>query len=308
MMDERDGGLDRRQTLKCMLWAGTGVVWTVAGGVPSSRLIGAANAAEGSFSFVQISDSHIGFEKPANPDARATLNVAIDKVIAMPDKPALMIHTGDISHSAKPVEFDDALQLIGRAKFDVHYSPGEHDILDPKTRDAYLERFGKGATGGGWYSFDHGGVHFVSLNNVVDLKKNGLGSLGADQLGWLEDDLRDKSASTPIVVFCHIPLWMIAPEWGWGTEDSAQALGYLARFGSVTVLNGHIHQLMQKVEGNVTFHTARSTAFPQPAPGTAPSAGPKLVPAGELRKWLGVREVVYSPSSANLAVTDLDLS
>jgi len=308
MMDERDGGLDRRQTLKCMLWAGTGVVWTVAGGVPSSRLIGAANAAEGSFSFVQISDSHIGFEKPANPDARATLNVAIDKVIAMPDKPALMIHTGDISHSAKPVEFDDALQLIGRAKFDVHYSPGEHDILDPKTRDAYLARFGKGATGGGWYSFDHGGVHFVSLNNVVDLKKNGLGSLGADQLGWLEDDLRGKSASTPIVVFCHIPLWMIAPEWGWGTEDSAQALGYLGRFGSVTVLNGHIHQLMQKVEGNVTFHTARSTAFPQPAPGTAPSAGPKLVPAGELRKWLGVREVVYSPSSANLAVTDLDLS
>jgi 3',5'-cyclic-AMP phosphodiesterase len=308
MANDNIGGPDRRQTLKCMLWAGTGVVWTVAGGVPSSRLIGSAKAAESGFSFVQISDSHIGFEKPANPDARATLDVAIDKVIAMPDKPALMIHTGDISHSAKPVEFDDALQLIGRAKFDVHYSPGEHDILDPKTRDAYLERFGKGATGGGWYSFDHGGVHFVSLNNVVDLKKNGLGSLGADQLGWLEDDLRDKSASTPIVVFCHIPLWMIAPEWGWGTEDSAQALGYLARFGSVTVLNGHIHQLMQKVEGNVTFHTARSTAFPQPAPGTAPSAGPKLVPAGELRKWLGVREVVYSPSSANLAVTDLDLS
>ena len=308
MTNEREGGLSRRQTLECMLWAGTGVVWTVAGGVPSSRLIGAANAAEGGFSFVQISDSHIGFEKPANPDARATFSAAVDKVLAMPDKPALMIHTGDISHSAKPVEFDDALQLIGRAKLDVHYSPGEHDILDPKTRDAYLERFGKGATGGGWYSFDHGGVHFVSLNNVVDLKKNGLGSLGADQLGWLEDDLRDKSASTPIVVFCHIPLWMIAPEWGWGTEDSAQALGYLARFGSVTVLNGHIHQLMQKVEGNVTFHTARSTAFPQPAPGTAPSAGPKLVPAGELRKWLGVREVVYSPSSANLAVTDFDLS
>ena len=178
MMDERDGGLDRRQTLKCMLWAGTGVVWTVAGGVPSSRLIGAANAAEGSFSFVQISDSHIGFEKPANPDARATLSAAVDKVLAMPDKPAFIIHTGDISHTAKPGEFDDALQLIGRAKLDVHYAPGEHDILDPKTRDAYLERFGKGATGGGWYAFDQGGVHFVSLNNVVDLKKNGLGSLG----------------------------------------------------------------------------------------------------------------------------------
>jgi hypothetical protein len=308
MRHERDGGLDRRQTLKCMLWAGTGVVWTVAGGVPSSRLIGAAKAAEGGFSFVQMSDCHVGFEKPANPDARATLNAAIDKVLAMPDTPAFMIHTGDISHSAKPQEFDDALQLIARAKLDVHYSPGEHDILDPKTRDAYLERFGKGATGGGWYSFDHGGVHLVSLNNVVDLKKNGLGSLGSEQLEWLEDDLKGKSDSTPIVVFCHIPLWMVAPEWGWGTEDSAQALGYLARFGSVTVLNGHIHQLMQKVEGAVTFHTARSTAFPQPAPGTAPGPGPMKVPAGELRKWLGVREVAYSPTSTELAVTDSDLT
>jgi 3',5'-cyclic-AMP phosphodiesterase len=307
MTDDAAGGPDRRQTLKCMLWAGTGVVWTVAGGVPASRLIGSALAAEGSFSFVQLSDSHIGFAKPANPDARATLDAAIDKIVAIPGKPAFMIHTGDITHTATPAQFDDAAQLIGRAKLDVHYAPGEHDILDPTTRTAYLERFGKGA-GGGWYAFDQGGVHFVSLNNVVDLKKNGLGSLGADQLAWLDDDLRGKSDSTPIVLFAHIPLWMVAPDWGWGTEDSAQALKLLARFGSVTVLNGHIHQLMQKVEGNVTFHTARSTAFPQPAPGTAPSPGPKLVPAGELRKWLGVREVAYSPSPATLAVTDTDLA
>jgi len=308
MTHDRDGGLDRRQSLKCMLWAGTGVVWTVAGGVPSSRLIGSAKAGTGGFSFVQISDSHIGFAKPANPDARLTLEAAIDKVMGMADKPAFIIHTGDVSHTAKPNEFDDALQMIGRLRLDVHYAPGEHDILDPKTREAYLERFGKGATGGGWYSFDHGGVHFVALVNVVDLKKNGLGSLGAEQLEWLEDDLQGKSASTPIVVFCHIPLWMIAPEWGWGTDDSAQALAYLKRFGSVTVLNGHIHQVMQKVEGNVTFHTARSTAFPQPAPGTAPGPGPKLVPAGTLRKWLGVREVAYSVTPTNLAVTDTDLS
>jgi 3',5'-cyclic-AMP phosphodiesterase len=308
MTDEHNGGLDRRQTLKCMLWAGTGVVWTVAGGVPASRLIGAAKAAEGSFSFVQISDSHIGFEKPANLDARGTLSAAIDKILAMPEKPAFMIHTGDVSHTAKPQEFDDALQLIGRAKLDVHYAPGEHDILDPKTEAAYFERFGKGATGRGWYSFDDRGVHFVSLVNVVDLKTNGLGSLGADQLAWLDDDLKGKSSSTPIVIFAHIPLWTIASEWGWGTEDSAQALKLVARFGSVTVLNGHIHQLMQKVEGAVTFHTARSTAFPQPAPGTAPAPGPKLVPAGELRKWLGVREVAYSASPTLLAVTDSDLS
>ena len=302
-----DGGVDRRQTMKCMLWAGTGVVWTVAGGVPASRLIGSAKAAEGSFSFVQLSDSHIGFSKPANPDAKATFDAAIDKVLAMPGSPAFIIQTGDITHTAKAAEFDDALQMLKRAKLDIHYSPGEHDITDAKTRDAYLERFGKGA-GGGWYAFDHGGVHFVSLVNVVDLKTNGLGSLGPDQLAWLDDDLRGKSASTPIIVFCHIPLWMVAPDWGWGTEDSAQALALLSRFGSVTVLNGHIHQLMQKVEGNVTFHTARSSAFPQPAPGTAPSPGPKVVPAGELRKWLGVREVAYVPTSTSLAVTDSDLT
>ena len=308
MMIDADGGLDRRQSLKCMLWAGTGIVWRVAGGVPSSRLIGSAKAAEASFSFVQVSDSHIGFSKPANPDARATLAAAIDKILALPGDPAFMIHTGDVTHTAEPQQFDDALQMLKRTKLDVHYAPGEHDILDPKTRDAYLDRFGKGATGGGWYAFDHGGVHFVSLVNVVELKKNGLGSLGAEQLAWFKDDLKGKTASTPIVLFAHIPLWMVAPDWGWGTEDSVQALGYLARFGSVTVLNGHIHQLMQKVEGNVTFHTARSTAFPQPAPGTAPSPGPKLVPAGELRKWLGVREVAYTMTPAELAVTDTDLA
>ena len=306
MDHDKSGALDRRQALECMLWGGTAVVWTVAGGVPASRLISSAKSAEGGFLFVQMSDSHIGFAKPANPDARATFDLAIDKVLAMPGSPAFAIHTGDVTHTAKPAEFDDALQMIKRTKLDVHYSPGEHDIVDAKTRDIWLERFGKGA-GGGWYAFDHGGAHFVSLNNVVDLKTNGLGSLGAEQLAWLADDLSGKSASTPIVVFCHIPLWMIAPEWGWGTEDSAQALALLRRFGSVTVLNGHIHQLMQKVEGNVVFHTARSSAFPQPAPGTAPSPGPKLVPAGELHKWLGVREVAYVPTRTSLAVTDTDL-
>ena len=278
MADIEKAILDRRQALECMVWAGTGIVWTVAGGVPTSRLIGQAKAAETGFSFVQISDSHIGFSKPANPDARGTLKVAIGKILAIPKKPAFMIHTGDITHTATPEQFDDAVQLIGGAGLDVHYAPGEHDILDPATNKSYLERFGKEATGGGWYSFDQAGVHFVSLVNVVDLKKNGLGYLGPDQLAWLEDDLRGKSNSTPIVVFSHIPLWMIAPEWGWGTDDSAQALQMLARFGSVTVLNGHIHQLMQKVEGAVTFHTARSTAFPQPAPGTAPLRDPSSCP------------------------------
>jgi Icc protein len=306
-MTKDDSGIDRRGALECMIWAGTGVLWTVVGGIPSSRLIGSASAAETGFSFVQISDSHIGFKQPANPNPLATLDEAIDRIGKLPKRPDFMIHTGDITHLAKPEQFDDAAQAIGRSKLETHYAPGEHDILDETTNKAYLERFGKGA-GNGWYAFDHGGVHFISLNNVVDLKKNGLGYLGPDQLAWLADDLKAKTNSTPIVVFAHIPLWTITEEWGWGTFDSQQVLSQLARFGSVTVLNGHIHQLMQKIEGSVTFHTARSTAFPQPAPGTAPAPGPKLVPAGELRGLLGVAQIAYAPTATSLAITDSSLA
>jgi Icc protein len=308
-MAQREGeGVDRRQALECMLWAGTGVLWTLAGGVPRSGLLGTAEAAEAGFSFIQISDSHVGFDKAANPNALGTLEEAIDKILVAPVRPAFMIHTGDITHLSKPGQFDDADQAIGKAKLDVHYVPGEHDVIDEGQGKAYLERYGRNAKGAGWYAFDQAGVHFIGLVNVVDLKAGGMGNLGAEQLAWLADDLAGRSASTPIVVFAHIPLWTIAPEWGWGTDDSAQALALLARFGSVTVLNGHIHQIMQKVEGAVTFHTARSTAFPQPAPGTAPSPGPMLVPAGELRKLLGVRNVVYQPGVATLAITDASLA
>ncbi|MGZ5896192.1 MAG: metallophosphoesterase family protein [Xanthobacteraceae bacterium] len=307
-MKHDNNGIDRRHALECMLWAGTGVLWTVTGGVPSSTLLGSAQAAETSFSFLQLSDSHVGFDKAANPNALATLDEAVNKVIAMPAKPAFMIHTGDITHLSKPKEFDDAAQVLGRLKLDAHYVPGEHDVIDEDAGKAYLDRYGKDAKGAGWYSFDQAGVHFVGLVNVVNLKAGGMGSLGPEQLAWLTDDLKDKSASTPIVVFAHIPLWTVAPEWGWGTQDSAQALALLARFGSVTVLNGHIHQLMQKVEGNVTFHTARSTAFPQPAPGTAPSPGPKVVPAGELRGLLGITNVAYKVGNTQLAITDSALA
>lgn len=303
-----DDRIDRRHALECMLWAGTGVLWTISGGVPTSSLLGTARAAEAGFAFLQISDSHVGFDKAANPNALGTLEEAIGMVVAMPVKPAFMIHTGDISHLSKAKQFDDADQVIGRAKLAVHYVPGEHDVIDEDNGKAYLERYGKGAKGAGWYSFDHNGVHFIGLVNVVDLKSGGMGNLGAEQLAWLADDLSGKAASMPIVVFAHIPLWTIAPDWGWGTQDSAQALAQFARFGSVTVLNGHIHQLMQKVEGNVTFHTARSTAFPQPAPGTAPSPGPKVVPAGELRHLLGVTSVSVVPGRQSLAITDSALA
>ena len=310
MIRDEDKGVDRRQALECMIWAGTGVLWTLSGGVPKSSLLGSAQAAEAEtagFSFIQISDSHVGFDKPANPNALGTLQEAIGKIAAAPVKPAFMIHTGDITHLSKPQQFDDADKFIGEARLDVHYVPGEHDIIDEAQGKAYLDRYGKTAKGAGWYSFDQAGVHFIGLVNVVDLKAGGMGNLGADQLAWLANDLAGRSASTPIVVFAHIPLWTIAPEWGWGTQDSAQALALLARFGSVTVLNGHIHQLMQKVEGNVSFHTARSTAFPQPAPGTAPAPGPMLVPASDLHKLLGVRTVVFKQGVADLAITDVAL-
>jgi 3',5'-cyclic AMP phosphodiesterase CpdA len=303
--DDNREGLSRRKVLECMTWAGTGVLWTVAGGVPQSfGLMGEAKAqGAGGLTFLQISDSHVGFDKPANPNALGTLEEAINKVKALPVKPSFMIHTGDITHLSKPSEFDDADRIISQARLDVHYVPGEHDFLDDEMK-LYGERYGRGTKGAGWYSFDASGVHFVGLVNVVDLKAGGLGNLGKDQLEWLDNDLKGRSASTPIVVFAHIPLWAIYPEWGWGTDDGARALEYLKRFGSVTVLNGHIHQIIQKVEGNVTFHTARSTAFPQPAPGAAPSPGPMKVDDAKLRSVLGVAEVTFKPGQQRLAIID----
>jgi 3',5'-cyclic AMP phosphodiesterase CpdA len=304
--------LSRRGALECMVWAGTGILWTLSGGVPKSLgLIGDALAAEASaFTFLQISDSHIGFNKPANPDALGTLREAIGKVkeLVVKTRPAFLIHTGDITHLSKPDEFDNADQIIGEAKLKVHYVPGEHDVIDEGLGKAYLSRYGKGTMGAGWYSFDDHGVHFIGLVNVVDLKAGGLGRLGADQLAWLADDLKDKSSSTPIVVFAHIPLWTVYAQWGWGTDDGLQALNLLKRFGSVTVLNGHIHQIVQKVEGNMTFHTARSTCFPQPAPGTAPAPGPMTVPADQLRSMLGIASVEVRIGDKPLAITDTTLA
>jgi 3',5'-cyclic AMP phosphodiesterase CpdA len=301
-------GLSRRKVLECMTWAGTGVLWTVVGGVPASLgLVGEAKAqGAGALTFLQISDSHVGFDKPANPNALGTLEEAINKVKALPVKPSFMIHTGDITHLSKVSEFDDAERIISQARLDVHYVPGEHDVLDDGVK-LYGERYGRGTKGAGWYSFDANGVHFVGLVNVVDLKAGGLGNLGNDQLAWLEDDLKSRSASTPIVVFAHIPLWVVYPQWGWGTDDGERVLGLLKRFGSVTVLNGHIHQIIQKVEGNVTFHTARSTAFPQPAPGAAPSPGPMKVEGDKLRSVLGIASVNFMPGQQRLAIVDTPL-
>ena len=299
----------RRAFLECMAWAGTGALWTIIGGVPRSRLLGpaAAEAAEaGPLTFIQISDSHIGFNAPPNTDAPGTLEEAIRLVDAQKAGAAFMLHTGDVSHLSKPAQFDTADQIVRQARLETHYVPGEHDVLVDDGAD-FFTRFTPGAPRG-WYSFDHSGVHFVALNNVQDLKAGGLGNLGPDQLDWLGKDLGGRPDSQPIVIFAHIPLWTVSQEWGWGTDDSEQALGLLRRFGSVTVLNGHIHQVMQKVEGNVAFHTARSTAFPQPAPGTAPSPGPiKDLPAGKLRSTLGITRVSRVETATPVAIVDLPL-
>jgi Icc protein len=262
----------------------------------------------GELSFVQISDSHMGFNKPANTDVTGTLKAAIEKINALPATPEFLLHTGDISHLSKPEEFDTVDQILkGATVKTAFYVPGEHDVLDDDGKQ-YRERYGKGAQGAGWYSFDKSGVHFIGLVNVMNLKAGGLGTLGREQLEWMEKDVEKLKSSTPIVVFAHIPLWSVYPEWGWGTEDSAQALTYLKKFGSVTVLNGHIHQTMQKVEGNVTFHTAASTAFPQPEPGKAPSPGPMKVPADQLRSLLGITDVNYVQGHHKLAIVDSKLT
>ena len=309
-------GIDRRNFLSCMAWAGTGLLWTMAGGVPTSKLFAATPDAAGnkqshnhaatSFSFVQISDSHIGFNKAANQDVTGTLKLAIDKINHLSVQPELLLHTGDVTQSSKAAEFDTAQQIIKGAKVgQTFYVPGEHDTASDDGV-LYHERFGKGTAGNGWYSFNLKGVHFIGLNNVLQI--DAMGNLGPEQLNWLKNDLSTLSPSTPIVIFAHIPLWMVYPQWGWGTQDGAEALSYLKRFGSVTVLNGHIHQVVQKVEGNVSFHTATSTAFPQPTPGSAPNAGPMVIPAAKLQSVLGITKVHYIARQSHLAIVDSSLA
>jgi len=313
-------GYDRREFLKCMgAWAGTGLVLAAAGGVLTSCRI--EDAVPGVLSFVQISDTHIGFGKDPNPHVTDTLQSLVDKINALPQRPPFVLHTGDLTHLSKPEEFDTLDQILKGLKTDqIFYVPGEHDVFSDQGAE-YLKRFGKGTQGKGWQSFSHNGTHYIGLNNVVAASsgpqpgtfKNGgnegLGALGSEQLAWLEKDVANLSSSTPIVVFTHVPLWAVYPQWGWGTEDSEQALSYLKKFGSVTVLNGHIHQVMQKVEGNITFHTARSTAYPQPEPGTAPAPGPmKDLPADRLSKTIGVTQIRYVETNKSLAIVDTALA
>jgi hypothetical protein len=302
-------GIDRRGMLECMAWVGTGLLWTVGGGLPTARLLGqdTSGTARGSFSFVQISDSHVGFSREPNKDVVGTLKQAMAKINALPQRPDFVLHTGDLTHLAKPEEFDTVAEVVKSVRANVLSVPGEHDF-DSDGNKRYLERFGKGTRGTGWYSLDYKGVHFVALVNAADAKSggpsSGLGQLGTEQLDWLRQDLGGLTDSTPVVVFAHVPLWTVYEKWGWGTKDSALALALLKRFGSVTVLNGHVHQVMQKVEGRVAFHTARSTAFPQNEPGHGTPGPIRDLPAGKLRGLLGLTTVKYVEREGPLAVAD----
>ncbi|WP_020470460.1 metallophosphoesterase family protein [Zavarzinella formosa] len=305
-------GVDRRGMLKCMAWAGTGMVWGVSGGLATSSVFGQAPATKPTFTFVQISDSHLGFARDPNKDVAATLRQTVTRINAMPEPPAFVLHTGDITHLAKPGEFDAANEILKEAKTGgVLYVPGEHDF-DGDGNAEYLKRYGRGTQGAGWRSFDYKGVRFIGLVNVASAKSGsgdgGLGVIGKDQLEWLEKDVAGLRDSTPVVVYAHVPLWMVHEKWGWGTRDSEQALKILKRFGSLTVLNGHIHQILQKVEGKATFHTARSTAFPQSEPGKGTPGPMRDLPAEKLKSALGLSTVSYVENSGELAIVDSTLA
>src|ERR1700678_722801 len=308
--------ISRRNALKCMAYGGAGTLFALSDGgftpIAPAMARGYAEKKKGKTLgkplFVQISDTHIGFNKEANPDVAGTLSQTIDIVNAMPVLPALIIHTGDITALSKPAEFDQAQQLFSRLRTtEMHTVPGEHDTTDAAVTE-YFNRFGKASNNKGYYSFDHAGVHFIALINVLEFKPGGLGTLGDEQLAWVAADLKGRSSSTPIVVFAHMPLWTVYEPWGWGTGDADQLMSQLRRFGSVTVLNGHIHQIVQKVEGNMTFHTARSTAYPQPIAGVGSGPGPLKVPADQLAAMLGITSVSVVKHPSALALNDTALA
>lgn len=235
--DHNHDGIDRRGFLKCMAWAGTGALCVIQGGVLKSYSLSnmseLGSKASGELSFVQISDSHMGFNKAANPDVVGTLKAAVDKINGLAMPPEFMLHTGDISHLSKPKEFDTVDQILkGATAKDVFFVPGEHDMLNDDGKQ-YLERYGKGAKGAGWYSFDKKGVHFIGLVNVLNLKAGGLGTLGQEQLEWMKADVKHVKHSTPIVVFAHIPLWAVYPGMGLGhgRQRAGAGLPQEVRFG-----------------------------------------------------------------------------
>jgi 3',5'-cyclic AMP phosphodiesterase CpdA len=310
MTSDRDPStMTRRQLIRHSAWFGSAVVLTVVGGEVISHIAGStattSQATRPTLRFAQISDSHIGFSGAANPSVADTFSEAINQVNSLGYAPDFVIHTGDLTHLATPAQFDQVKQMLtGLRTPHIFTVPGEHDTGDDAGQK-YRQVFGAGTRGDGWYSFDIAGVHLIALVNTVHLPK--LGQLGTEQLEWIQKDVAGLSSDTPIIVFSHIPMFAMYPDWGWGTEDAAQALSYLKRFSSVTCLNGHVHQLFTKTEGNVTFYTATTTAYPLPHPGEGPAPKPVTLPAGQLHDALGIREVSYVKGQQALALKEQKL-
>ncbi|HKE36976.1 MAG TPA: metallophosphoesterase [Candidatus Baltobacteraceae bacterium] len=275
--------MKRNDFLAHVGWTGAGIAYVLtAHGVVRA----ADDVPDGPF-FVQISDSHIGFHQPANPDVSATLQAAVTRINALPRTPDFVIHTGDVTHLSKPEQFDTAKQILSSLKAPLIVIPGEHDVLG--SPQAFAAAFPPKSGSSGWFSWDAGGVHYVALVNVFDFEK--MGELGNEQLAWLETDLKSLPASRPIVVFTHVPLYALYAKWGWTTDDGAKALALLTRFDAVTVLNGHIHQVIEHREGNIRFASANATAYPQPAPGAAGAPGPVTLAHDALLRVIGYRTV-----------------
>jgi 3',5'-cyclic AMP phosphodiesterase CpdA len=294
--------MKRSDFIEHVSWTGAGIAWTLsASGLMTS--VADARSASSGLTFVQISDSHIGFTRPENPDVAGTFQKTIDDINALPVQPSFVVHTGDLTHLSKPAQFDTVKTMLATIKAPVVVMPGEHDVIG--SPDAYIAAFATKDAPKGWRSFDMNGVHFVVLVNVFNFEIDG--KLGQDQIDWVTKDLAAQKSSTPIVVFGHVPLYALYPQWGWTTEDGAAVLAQLKRFDAVTVLNGHIHQVIQHTEGNIRFATAASTAYPQPAPGTAPKPGPLMVPGAALLGVIGYRSVEIA-GTATAAVSDHPLA
>ncbi|MER5917610.1 metallophosphoesterase [Streptomyces sp. NPDC001982] len=305
-------GMTRRQLLRHAGWFGGAVVLTVTSGEVISHIAGSRDTAEaaaatsGALRFVQVSDSHIGFNGPANTDVAGSFTEAINQVNSLGFRPDFVMHSGDLTHLSTAAQFDQVRQMMTRLQTDrVLTVPGEHDSIGDSGR-AYRQIFGKGTLGDGWYSFDTHGVHFIALVNTLSLEK--LGHLGNDQIEFVRKDLAGVSPDTPIVVFSHIPLFAMYPQWGWSTDDALKVIALLRRFSSVTCLNGHVHQLFTKTEGNITFHSATTTAYPLPKPGQAPAPTPQVVPARQLKDALGIRTVGYRQGDRELAIKNEKLA
>jgi len=286
--------IERRDFLKLTAISGLGVVF-------ASALPGMARAAgQDDFYFVQLSDTHWGFEGPPNPDARGTLKKAVAAVNSLEREPDFIMFTGDLTHTTdSPVErrkrMSEFKEIVKDLKAKtVRFMPGEHDAsLD--NGKAFQEFFG--AT---HYTFDHKGVHFIVLDNVSDPRA----IIGDEQLGWLAADLRQQKDDASIVVFTHRPLFDLYPQWDWATRDGAKAVDLLMPYENVAVFYGHIHQEHHHMTGHIAHHAAKGLMFPLPEAGKAPTRAPLPWNPVEPYKGLGFRGVDADAKTAKYELSE----